>query len=67
MQPLSTGLAVLKARSNGYYTQGSVIVDFVEPTSNQLIWRGRVTDTVNGLDQSEKQINKGAKQLVKIS
>ena len=26
--------------------------------------RGRVTDTVSGLDQSEKQINKGAKELV---
>ena len=48
-----------------YYTQGSVIVDFIGPISNQLIWRGRVTDTVNGLDQSEKQINKGAKELVK--
>ena len=48
-----------------YYTQGSVIVDCIEPTSNQLIWRGRVTDTINGLDQSEKQINKGAKELVK--
>jgi hypothetical protein len=48
-----------------YYTQGSVVVDFIEPTSNQLIWRGRVTDTVNGLDQSENQINKGAKELVK--
>ena len=48
-----------------YYTQGSVVVDFIEPTSNQLIWRGRVKDTVNGLDQSDKQINKGAKELVK--
>jgi len=48
-----------------YYTQGSVVVDFIEPGSNQLIWRGRVTDTVNGLDQSDKQIDKGAKELVK--
>jgi hypothetical protein len=40
-------------------------IDFIEPTSNQLIWRGRVTDTVNGLDQSDKQINKGAEELVK--
>jgi hypothetical protein len=48
-----------------YYTQGSVIVDFIEPTNNQLIWRGRVTDTVNGLDQSDKQIDKGAQELVK--
>lgn len=48
-----------------YYTQGSIVVDLIEPASNQLIWRGRATDTVNGLDQSEKQINKGVKKLVK--
>jgi hypothetical protein len=47
------------------YTQGSLVVDLIEPANNQLIWRGRVTDTVTGLDQSEKQINKGADQLVK--
>ena len=48
-----------------YYTEGSVVVDFIDPGNNQLIWRGRVTDTVNGLDQSDKQVNKGAKELVK--
>lgn len=48
-----------------YYTQGSLVVDLIEPTNNQLIWRGRVTDTVTGLDQSEKQIDRGADQLVK--
>lgn len=48
-----------------YYTQGSLVVDFIEPTNDELIWRGRVTDTVTGLDQSEKQINKGTEQLVK--
>lgn len=48
-----------------YYTQGSLVVDFIDPTDNQLIWRGRATDTVKGLDQSEKQINQGADQLIK--
>ena len=48
-----------------YYTEGSVVVDFIDPASNQLIWRGRVTDTVKGLDQSDKQIDKGANELVK--
>ncbi len=33
-----------------YYTEGSVVVDFIDPGSNQLIWRGRATDTVRGLD-----------------
>jgi hypothetical protein len=48
-----------------YYTQGSLVVDFIDPTDNQLIWRGRATDTVKGLDQSEKQISQGADQLIK--
>jgi hypothetical protein len=47
------------------YTQGSVVVDVVDQARNQLIWRGRVTDTVKGLDQSEKQIDKGVDRLVK--
>ena len=48
-----------------YYTQGSIVVDLIDPRDNQLIWRGRVTDTVKGLDQSDKQINKGVDELVK--
>jgi Domain of unknown function (DUF4136) len=48
-----------------YYTEGSVVVDLVDPVDNQLIWRGRVTDTVKGLEQSDKQINKGVDELVK--
>jgi len=48
-----------------YYTEGSVIVDFVTPNNNQLVWRGRVTDTVSGLNESQKQVNKGVNELVK--
>jgi hypothetical protein len=48
-----------------YYQEGSVVVDFIDPVSNQLVWRGRVTDTVKGLDESDKQINKGVDELVK--
>ena len=29
------------------------------------MWRGKVTDTVNGIGQSEKQANQAAKDLVK--
>jgi len=47
-----------------YYTEGSVVVDFVDSNSNQLFWRGRVTDTVKGLGQSDKQIDKAANKLV---
>lgn len=48
-----------------YYTEGSMVVDFIDPGNNQLFWRGRVTDTVKGLDQSDKQIAKGVDGLVK--
>jgi hypothetical protein len=48
-----------------YYTQGSVVVDFVDRASNQLVWRGSFIDTVKGLDQSDKQIDKGVSGLVK--
>ena len=50
-----------------YYTEGSIVVDVIEAKNNQLVWRGLVTDMVddNKPDQSEKQINNGAKELVK--
>jgi hypothetical protein len=42
-----------------------VVVDFVDRASNQLVWRGSFIDTVKGLDQSDKQIDKGVSGLVK--
>lgn len=49
-----------------YYTEGSIIVDIIDPKSNQLIWRGIVTDTIgNKPGQSENQINDGTKDLVR--
>jgi hypothetical protein len=49
-----------------YYTEGSLIVDFIDPQTGQLIWRGIVTDTAKtGGAESEKQVNKGAQELVK--
>ena len=47
------------------YTQGCVMADIVDPKTNELVWRGAVTDTVNGIGQSEKQSNQAAKDLVK--
>ena len=46
------------------YTQGCVMADIIDARTNQLVWRGRVTDTVNGIGQSEKQVNQAAKDLV---
>lgn len=48
------------------YVEGSMIVDFVDPATSQLIWRGVATDTLHtGPKKSEEQINKGADELVK--
>jgi hypothetical protein len=47
------------------YTQGCVMADIVDPRTNELVWRGVVMDTVNGIGQSEKQANQAAKDLVK--
>jgi Domain of unknown function (DUF4136) len=47
------------------YTQGCVMADIIDERTNDLVWRGRVTDTVNGIGQSEKQSDQAAKDLVK--
>jgi uncharacterized membrane protein len=47
------------------YTQGCIMADFIDPQTNELVWRGVVKDTVNGIGQSEKQANEAAKDLVK--
>src|ERR1700704_2185109 len=47
------------------YTQGCVMADIIDARTNHLVWRGRVTDTVNGIGQSEKQTDQAAKDLVK--
>jgi uncharacterized membrane protein len=47
------------------YTQGCVMADIIDPRTNDLVWRGVVKDTVNGIGQSEKQTDQAAKDLVK--
>lgn len=47
------------------YTQGCVMADIIDARTNNLVWRGRVTDTVNGIGQSDKQANQAAKDLIK--
>jgi len=48
-----------------YYTVGSVVVDFVDPSSKQLIWRGIASQTVSGINPSDKQVSKGVDDLLK--
>jgi hypothetical protein len=47
------------------YTQGCVMADIIDAHTNHLVWRGKVTDTINGVGQSEKQTDQAAKDLVK--
>jgi hypothetical protein len=46
------------------YTQGCVMADIIDARTNDLVWRGKVTDTINGVGQSEKQTDQAAKDLV---
>jgi uncharacterized protein DUF4136 len=46
------------------YTQGCVMADIIDTRSQELVWRGVVKDTVNGIGQSEKQVNSAAKDLI---
>src|SRR5260370_11663038 len=46
------------------YTQGCVMADIIDARTNPLGWRGKVTDTINGVGQSEKQTDQAAKNLV---
>ena len=41
------------------------MADIIDARTGELVWRGKVTDTVNGIGQSEKQANQAAKDLVK--
>ena len=47
------------------YTQGCVMADVIDARTNDLVWRGAVKDTVNGIGQSEKQADQAARDLVK--
>jgi hypothetical protein len=37
----------------------------IDAKTQELVWRGVVQDTVNGIGQTEKQANSAAKDLVK--
>lgn len=46
------------------YTQGCIMADIIDARTNDLVWRGKATDTINGVGQSEKQTDQAAKDLV---
>lgn len=45
------------------YTEGTLIVDIIDPTTKQLIWRGRASGAVE-LKDLDKKINKSVEKLV---
>jgi Domain of unknown function (DUF4136) len=47
------------------YMEGCVMADIIDTQTNELVWRGVVQDTVNGIGQSEKEANNAAKDLIK--
>jgi hypothetical protein len=47
------------------YIEGCVMADIIDAQTNELVWRGMVKDTVNGIGQTEKQANQAARDLVK--
>jgi hypothetical protein len=46
------------------FTEGSLIVDFIESAGNQLVWRGYATDPIDPA-KPEKIIKKGIEKMVK--
>ena len=46
------------------YIQGCVMADIIDSKTQELVWRGVVKDTVNGIGQSEKQVDSAAKDLI---
>ena len=41
------------------------MADIIDTKTQELVWRGVVQDTVNGIGQTDKQANNAAKDLVK--
>jgi hypothetical protein len=52
-------------RSSWRYDEGSLVLDFVDSRTNELIWRGRVADWVEDRDVAdEASINNAIKQML---
>ena len=46
------------------YSEGTLMVDFIDTRTNQVIWRGRATGTIEMKDV-DKKISKSTEKLVK--
>jgi hypothetical protein len=61
--PYGPGYAVPVAQVN-QYTDGTLLLDFVDAKTRQLVWRGTATDTVTSLDQLKGTIDEAARKLL---
>ncbi|HKX28646.1 MAG TPA: DUF4136 domain-containing protein, partial [Blastocatellia bacterium] len=46
------------------YTESTLVIDIIDPSTNQLIWRGYDTETID-FNKSEKTINNSVEDLIK--
>jgi hypothetical protein len=46
------------------YSDGTLLLDFVDAKTKQLFWRGTANDTISSADQLKGAIDEAAKQLV---
>ena len=64
----TAGDSLTAADSNAFnvrqYTEGTLILDFIDPGSDQLVWRGWYSDAVGEGEISEKKINTAVKHIL---
>ncbi len=46
------------------YTEGTLILDFIDPGADQMVWRGWYSDAVGEGEISEKKINTAVKHIL---
>jgi hypothetical protein len=61
--PYGPGMVVAAPEVRSY-TDGTLLVDFVDAKSKKLFWRGTATDTVTSPDSLKASIDDAARQLV---
>ena len=46
------------------YTDGTLLVDFVDAKTKKLVWRGTATDTINDPESAKKVVDAAARGLI---
>jgi hypothetical protein len=45
------------------YLEGTLVVDFIDPKSSQLVWRASATDTISDYRNRDKNVNAAVKKI----